>query len=74
MTHRKGLKHILDTSSLNKRKVHLPLLRGSYLNDIDADYDDPLSSTLEGQEFHDYLESLVYMSVKLKCFPDSGIR
>jgi hypothetical protein len=61
--HRQGLKHIIDTLSLNKKKAYLPLLRCSYLDDGAADRRDSLSCWIGGEDLYDHVTSFTSSSV-----------
>jgi len=63
MMHRKGLKHIIDTTSLDKKKVYLPFLRGSYLDEGTAHRRDPLSSWLEDEDLYDHVMSFTSLDL-----------
>ena len=61
--HRRGLKQIIQNTSLDKGKVNLPLLRGSYLNDAGAHTSDSFSIWIEGEDLYDHVTTFTSLLV-----------
>lgn len=61
--HRRGLKQIIDSISLDKGRINFPLLRGSYLNNAGARTSDSFSIWIEGEELYEHVTTFTSLSV-----------